>query len=184
MKKLIVVVITLTLMVGTVLVTGCDDTSENEIKIAYGDWACATAKTYLVAGILEEKMGYDVETTMAELGMVYTDIANGRQDFYVAGWFPATHESYLEEHGDDIELLSTVYENARIGLVVPEYVDIDSIEDMGDYYDEFDGEIVGIDSGAGIMQSTDNALEVYDSLSDFDLLSSSEAQWLQNLVEQ
>ncbi len=187
MKKVMIVGLVLVLSLGTLLVSGCElfegdaAGAEEEIKIAHGDWACATAKTYLVAGILEQEMDYEVELTMAELGMIFTDLASGDQDVNVAGWLPATHESYMEEHGDNLDNLGTIYENARIGLVVPEYVDIDSIEEMGDHYDKFDGQIVGIDSGAGIMRNTNDAIEQYDSLSDFDLLASSEASMVTEL---
>lgn len=201
-----VIILALTLVFSTALISGCEEGVEEpagengeteeeneaaeeqeepqgqeEIKIAHGDWACATAKSYLVAAILEQEMGYDVELTQAELGMIYTDMANGNQDLNIAGWFPVTHAEYYEEYGDEIDKISTVYEGARIGLVVPEYVDIDSIDEMGEHHEKFDGQIVGIDSGAGIMQTTDEALEVYDSLADFDLMASSEASMVTEL---
>lgn len=121
----------------------------------------------MVAAILEDEMGYDVNLTTAELGMVYTSLASGEEDLYMAGWLPITHEDYMEEHGDDIEQLGTVYDDARIGLVVPEYVEVESIDEMDEYYNEFEGQIVGIDSGAGIMQNTNEAMDLYDSLADY-----------------
>ncbi len=65
------------------------------------------------------------------------------------------------------------YEGARIGLVVPEYVDIDCITELNDYADEFGGEIVGIDAGAGIMSATEEAIDVYGL--DLGLLEGSDA---------
>lgn len=206
MKRFVIIILALSLVVSTILIAGCEeaeepvaengeaeetneeaeaegeqDEAQEEVKMAHGDWACATAKSYLVGAILEQEMGYEVELTQAELGMIYTDMANGNQDINIAGWFPVTHEEYYDEYSDEIDKVSTVYEGARIGLVVPEYVDVDSIEELDEHADEFESEIVGIDSGAGIMQASDEALETYDSLADFDLQASSEAAMVTEL---
>src|SRR5699024_2979472 len=58
-------------------------------------------------------------------------------------------------------------------LVVPDYVPINSIEQLNENKDKFNGEIVGIDAGAGIMKATEEAIPAYNL--DFDLLTSSEA---------
>ena len=39
-------------------------------------------------------------------------------------WLPVTHADYMEQYGDRLETLGTVYEHAKLGLVVPEYVTI------------------------------------------------------------
>lgn len=161
-----------------VLMSACSESEAEEaqeVKIPYVDWACASAKTHLVAGILEDEMGYDVTLTMADPGVVYTDLAGGNQDFYVASWLPVTHGSYLESHGDNLDDIGTVFEGARIGLVVPDYVDIDSITEMEEVLDKFGDQIIGIDAGAGIMEATDNAIDTYESLADYSLVTSSDS---------
>ncbi|ACB85182.1 glycine betaine ABC transporter substrate-binding protein [Natranaerobius thermophilus] len=165
------------MIIGLLVIVACSEGEAEEVqevKIPYVDWACASAKTHLVAGILEE-MGYEVELTMADPGVVYTDLARGNQDFYVAAWLPVTHGSYYEEHGENLSDLGAIFEGARIGLVVPDYVDIDSIDELKEYIAEFDGEIIGIDSGAGIMEATENAQEAYESLEDYSLITSSDS---------
>lgn len=79
----------------------------------------------------------------------------------------------MEQYGDRLETLGTVYEHAKLGLVVPEYVTIRSIEDLNAHKDQFKGEIIGIDAGAGLMNSADKAVQDYSL--DFDLKSSSGA---------
>ncbi|MGL5262412.1 MAG: glycine betaine ABC transporter substrate-binding protein, partial [Bacteroides sp.] len=59
---------------------------------------------------------------------------------------------------------------ASIGLVVPTYVDINSIEELNQVKDKFNSEVVGIDAGAGVMRATDEAINAYNL--DFKLLSS------------
>lgn len=163
MKKLVVL---LTVMMLALTIIGA-----KTVKLAYVNWAEGIAMTNLVKVVLEDKMGYDVEMTMADPGVVYASIARGFQDAFLDGWLPVTHQSYMEEFRDDITDLGFNFEGARIGLVVPTYVEIDSIEEMNEYKDKFDGKIIGIDPGAGIMQATLRAIEEYDL--DIELVESS-----------
>lgn len=145
------------------------------VKLVYVNWAEGIAMTNLVKTILEDSMNYDVELTMADVAPVFTSLAKGDRDAFLDGWLPVTHKTYLEEYGDDLVDLGYNYEGARIGLVVPTYLeDVNSIEDLKDpeVAKLFKGQITGIDSGAGIMKTTDKALEEY-GLEDMRLLSAS-----------
>lgn len=117
--------------------------------------------TNLAAAVLEEKMGYDVELTMADVAPVFTSVASGNTDAFLDVWLPVTHESYIEKYGDDMVDLGISYENALLGLVVPSYVEIDSIEELNDNKELFDGEIIGIDAGAGLMAAAEKSIEEY-----------------------
>lgn len=86
----------------------------------------------------------------------------------------------MDQYGDSIEFLGEVYEEARIGLVVPEYVTIQSISELADYKDRFSSEIVGIDAGAGIMKTTDKAIAAY-GLDGYALMTSSSSTMLASL---
>ena len=74
---------------------------------------------------------------------------------------------------DDIDLVGHNLDGAKIGLVVPAYVTIASIDEMNDVADEFDHIITGIEPGAGIMHNTEEAIEEYGL--DFELVPSSSA---------
>ena len=85
-------------------------------------------------------------------------------------------EVILEQQGYHVvlknaEILGKIYPDARIGLVVPDYVDIHSIEQLNANKEKFGGEIIGIDAGAGIMHAADMAIEKYNL--DYKLLESS-----------
>ena len=163
MKKLLVLL--------SVLVLSIAIFAAGTVKIAYVNWAEGIAMTNLAKVVLEDEMGYDVETTMADPGLVFASLAQGDQDVFMDGWLPVTHESYMNQFGEDLTDLGYNFKGARIGLVVPSYVDIDSITEMNSVKDKFDSEIVGIDSGAGIMAATEKAIDVYGL--DFDLRESS-----------
>jgi len=142
---------------------GADATEEKgTVKLVYVNWAEGVAMTNLAKVILEDKMGYNVEITMADVAPIFTALANNDQDAFMDSWLPVTHGSYIEEYGDDLEDLGINYENAKLGLVVPSYMSIDSISDLNSVKDELDGQITGIDSGAGMMAQTETAIEEYD----------------------
>jgi len=141
---------------------GTDTTEEKgTVKLVYVNWAEGVAMTNLAKVVLEDKMGYTVEITMADVAPIFTALANNDQDAFMDSWLPVTHGSYIAEYGEDLEDLGINYENAKLGLVVPSYMAVDSIADLNTIKDELDGQITGIDSGAGMMAQTETAIEEY-----------------------
>lgn len=165
MKKSILSILVLCVLVMSL--AGCgggaDDSAKGKetVKLGYVNWYEGIAMTNLAAAVLEEKMGYDVELTMADVAPVFTSVASGNTDAFLDVWLPVTHESYIEKYGDDMVDLGISYENALLGLVVPSYVEIDSIEELNDNKELFDGEIIGIDAGAGLMAAAEKSIEEY-----------------------
>ncbi len=88
-------------------------------------------------------------------------VGSGDVDGLVAAWLPTTHNHYLEQVSDTVEDLGPNLVGTRIGLVVPAYVEIDSIVDLNGAAERFDGKIIGIDPGAGLMSKTEQVLEDY-----------------------
>ena len=132
------------------------------VRIGYVSWAEGIAMTHLVKVILEDRMDYTVELTMADPAPIFTSLAEGGLDFFLDAWLPRTHKSHMDQYGDILVDLGTNYEGARIGLVVPDYVDVETIPEMGEKRARFDSAITGIDSGAGIMAATREAISAYD----------------------
>lgn len=156
------------------LAAGCgggQKAQQKTVKLVYVNWAEGIAMTNLAKVILEDKMGYKVEMKAADVGPVYTSIASGDQDAFLDAWLPVTHASYMEQYGDKIDDYGIDYAGARIGLVVPDYVTIDSITQLNAHKKQFKGEIIGIDAGAGIMKATDSAIAAYEL--DYTLVPSS-----------
>lgn len=132
------------------------------IRIAYPNWAEGIAMTHLVTAILEEEMDVDVELIQAEPGTIYAAMADGSQDVLLDAWLPNTHAPYWDEYGGDLEDLGPNFGFGVTGLVVPAYMEADSIEDLNDYADVLDGRIVGIGTGAGIYRNTNIVIDEYD----------------------
>jgi glycine betaine/proline transport system substrate-binding protein len=100
------------------------------ITLAYVSWDSEIASTNVVKKVLEEKLNYKVELNQVEAGPMWAGVANGDVDGMVAAWLPTTHADYYEKLGKDIEDLGPNLNGTKIGLVVPSYMDIKSIEDL------------------------------------------------------
>lgn len=155
-----------------------DDTADEgnlgvkEIELVYVEWDSEIASTNVIAQVLEEK-GYDVNIRGIDNAIMWEAVANGDADGMVAAWLPATHGDLYEQHKDNMVGLGPNLEGAKIGLVVPTYMeDVNSIADLADYTDEFGGEITGIEPGAGVVQAAEQSLEDY-SLADWTVATSS-----------
>lgn len=110
---------------------GAEESDGEEVELAYVAWDSTIASTNVVKVVLED-MGISVKTTQVEAGPMWAAVATGDADAFLAGWLPITHKDYLADYEDDVEDLGPNLEGAKIGLVVPEYMDIDSIEDLQD----------------------------------------------------
>jgi glycine betaine/proline transport system substrate-binding protein len=146
--------------------------AKDTIKIGYVMWACAEASTHVAQAVIMDYLGYDVDTLSLEVGGMYSGIADGDLDFQTTAWMPVTHKEYMDTYGDEVDDYGVLYEEARIGLVVPSYVDIDSIEELNWHADKFGGRITGIDAGAGIMIASEKAIDEYGL--ELELLESSD----------
>ncbi|RQD85803.1 glycine betaine ABC transporter substrate-binding protein [Methanosalsum natronophilum] len=171
--KMKVLAISAIFIIGIVGV-GCLDAIDDEMtaSIGYVTWDGEVASTNVMKQVLEQA-GYDVEIIAVDAGPLYQGLAQGQFDFTTSAWLPHTHGHYMEQYGDDFEEVSTNLEGCKIGLVVPQYVEIDSIEELNDHKDQFDGQIIGIEPGAGIMSASEDAIDAYDL--DYELVASSSA---------
>ncbi len=108
---------------------GVEEVDGDKIKLAYVAWDSEMASHNVMKLVLED-MGFDVTLTQVEAGPMWTAVADGSADATLAAWLPITHETYAEKFDGDFQELGVNMEGVKIGLVVPEYMDIDSIEDL------------------------------------------------------
>ena len=99
------------------------------INLVYVAWDTEIASTNVVGKILEQN-GYDVTLSQVEVGPMFAGVANGSADAFVAAWLPGTHLEYYNKYKEDIIDLGPNLKGTKNGLVVPDYVDIDSVEDL------------------------------------------------------
>lgn len=151
---------------------------KKKVTIAMVNWIECIANTNLAKAVLEEK-GYDVELINADVAPVFAAVAKGNADLFMEVWEPITHKPYIEKFGDQIEHIGTIYSEGVLGLVVPGYVTINSIDELNTVKDQFQGKIIGINPGAGIMNITKDVINDYNL--DFELVASSEAGMLASM---
>ncbi|WP_080876027.1 glycine betaine ABC transporter substrate-binding protein [Oceanobacillus timonensis] len=100
-----------------------------EIELAYVNWDTEISSTNVVAILLEE-LGYDVTLTAVDMGIAFEALSNGDVDGMLIAWLPVGAASYYEEYKGEIVDLGPNLEGAQQGFVVPEYMEIDSIDDL------------------------------------------------------
>lgn len=133
------------------------------LKIGYvNGWDDSVAVTHVAGEILKTKLGYDVTLQPVEPAIMWQGLARGDLDATLSAWLPATHGEYFEKLKDKVTVLGTNYDGAKIGLIVPEYVEAKTIADLEKYAKDFDGKITGIDAGAGVMRRAEDAIKEYD----------------------
>ena len=153
------------------LVSGCGSAapkeeatkpSENKtVNIGYVSWAEDIAVSNLWKVLLEEK-GYQVKLQSLDVAPLFVGLDKGNIDVFLDAWLPLTHKSYWDKYKKTLDDYGIWYKGeAKIGLVVPNYVDIKSVEELKAKKDEFEGKIIGIDPGASMMKTTDQLVETY-----------------------
>lgn len=140
-----------------------------ELELVYVEWDSEVASTNVISQVLESQ-GYDVDVTPIDNAVMWKSVADGDADGMVAAWLPGTHRDLFEEFGDQVDQLGVNLEGAKIGLVVPQYMDISSIGDLADV--EGLDTITGIEPGAGVVKAAEKAVEDY-ALDGWEVQSSS-----------
>lgn len=183
MRGKFLTVLLITVFMG-LLVSGCggsgDTGAEDKtIRIGVNNWAENIAVANMWKLILEEQ-GYKVELFDGEKAIIYTGVSKGDMDLGLEVWLPYTDEPYWNEYKDGLDKIGPWYEGTGLGLVVPAYMDINSIEELNSNKDKFkqDGSpsIIGIDPGASLMALTKNAVTEYGL--DYKLIEGSETMML------
>lgn len=138
---------------GTGTDTGSSGEEMGTVRIGWIPWDEDVAATFLWKRILEDE-GYMVELTQLDVAPVYDGVASGDLDLFLDAWLPVTHSDYWAEYGDQLEDLAIWYDSAALTIAVPSYVDADSLEDLPGMETTFDGQIIGIEPGSGLMRVT------------------------------
>ncbi|GAB3803935.1 glycine betaine ABC transporter substrate-binding protein [Virgibacillus kimchii] len=188
MRKLLIMMLTALFVLGA-CGTDTDETEESsngaeneedrgEIVFGQTSWTSTEAPTEIAKQILEEA-GYEVEVVLLDQPVIWEGLATEEIDFFMDAWLPYTEEALWEEYQDVLQQVAVSYEDVPLGFVVPEYVEEETIDDLAGKAEKFDGEVVTIDDGAGIVEIAKQVFadEYYD-LEEYELVPTSEAAML------
>lgn len=139
------------------------------ISLSYVEWDTEVASTNVIAEVLKQE-GFDVTITPLDNAIMWESIANGESDAMVAAWLPNTHGAQYEQYQDKVDNLGVNLEGAKVGLTVPSYMNVNSIDELTE---EANQTITGIEPGAGVVKAAEETLSAYDNLSDWQLETSS-----------
>ena len=148
--------------------------AEKSLRLTYVEWDCATASTYLAKAVLEDKLGYAVDAVPVSGPVMWMSLKTKDADAMVTAWLPVTHRDMLSAVKNDVDIIGKIADGARLGLAVPDYVPLKSVEELKANAEKFNNKIIGIDAGSGIMGLTETLMEEY-GLSDMELVQGSGA---------
>lgn len=122
-------------------------------------WAEDVAMTHVAKAILDEQ-GYHVIIQKASTDMILASMNNEDTDLFMGVWLPYTHAKKVAKFPGLIHI-GTNYESGRIGLVVPDYLPVTSIDELNQHQEQFNHRIIGIEKGAGLTSAADKAIINY-----------------------
>ena len=145
-------------MVGMTMLSA--HAEEKTITIGTMSWEDLTPITGITKKVLEDS-GYTVKVTeFSEWGIAYAALTKGdvqilaSQTDYVA-------QDYWDKNKKKLEKISPVSHGLYQAIAVPQYVNIDSMDQLNDNADKFGGKIVGIEPGSGLMRDAASSVKEY-----------------------
>src|SRR5262245_61452892 len=133
---------------------------EKVIKLGTMAWEDILPVTGVAKKVLEDK-GYKVEVTeFAEWGIAYAALTGGDVQLLVSE-VDYIAQDYWNKNKSRLEKVSILSHGLYQTFAVPSYVDIKSIEDLNANAEKFDGKIIGIEPGSGLMRESADAIKEY-----------------------
>lgn len=108
---------------------GSETVDGEDFQLVSTPWDSERASSHVMQVVLEE-LGYTVDITNVDPVVMFQAIAHDEGDASLAPWLPMTFGAYYDEYEDQIVDLGPNMSGAMNGLVVPTYMDIDSVEDL------------------------------------------------------
>lgn len=133
---------------------------EKVIHMGTMSWEDLTPITAITKKVLEDQ-GYTVEVEeFSEWGIAYAALTKGDIDIMASQTDYVAHD-YWTKNMDKLEKISPVSHGLYQAIAVPSYVPLTSLEELAANADKFDGKVIGIEPGSGLMRDAAAAVEAY-----------------------
>lgn len=155
---------TLLIVIFSFLMVSCQNGNQKEsnvnhtpdVVIAYESWSENRAFATFAKYLLEDN-GYTVKTVLVESG--YDALLEGKADVFLERWEP--NDVYAEP-SDTLLPLGNIYKKGKIGLVVPQYMDAHTIDDIEKFKKELDGKIYAVNPDSESFTGVNVATQRYN----------------------
>jgi len=108
-----------------------------------------------------EQQGFTVELTeFSEQGILFAALARGDIEITPSQINYVTQDHW-RRHSRNLEKISVASHGLYQSLVVPSYVNINSVEELNSIASQVDGKIIGIETGSGLYKETEAAIKAY-----------------------
>ncbi|MFK3766100.1 glycine betaine ABC transporter substrate-binding protein [Pseudomonas sp. p106] len=133
---------------------------EKVINMGTLSWEDLTPISGITKKVLEDS-GYTVKvTSFSEWGIAYA--ALGKGDIQIlASQIDYVAQDYWNKNKNKLEKISPVSHGLYQAIAVPSYVPIDSLEQLNENAEKFNGKIIGIEPGSGLMSEAAEAVKQY-----------------------
>lgn len=159
-RRVISGVVAALVMIGVVAAARIGSGSQQEIKLAYVQWDSEVASTHVIAEVLKDQ-GYKVTLIPLDNAVMWESVARGESDAMVSAWLPNTHRAQYKQYRKELVNLGANLTGAKLGLVVPDYMRVDSIADLST---EAGQTVTGIEAGSGVVTAAEKTVKTYPNL--------------------
>ena len=136
--------------------------ADKQLNLGIMQWTTESLPSYIIKQVFEDRLGYKVKPEdMFEWGVSFAALSKGDIDI-MTGEPSFVQNDYWDKSKDKLEIVSSIGFGLYQALAVPGYVSIDSTEELNEHKDKFDGKIIGIEAGSGLMRQTKDAVKAYN----------------------
>lgn len=169
----------LLLVLSSILLSPLALAQTKPITIYWDGYSADHAMSVVAKDLIESHYHIPVKLKMVSVGACFLGVAHDKRTLFLAAWLPTTHKAYMKKVAGKVRDLGVIYDGARIGWVVPDYVPKDQLNSITDLKKpsvakKLHDKIQGISAGAGETQRSKVALKDY-GLSNYNLVTASGA---------
>lgn len=148
-RRILSALVAVPALLAPVAAGAADPESCAVVRMAEPGWNDLTFTTG-VAGVLLDALGYQPNSELVGLNVIYEGLKNGDLDVFLGYWDPAMI-AYYEPYKDSVETVRRNLEGAKYTFAVPTYAyeaGVRDIADLHEFADLFDRKLYGIEPGS------------------------------------
>lgn len=131
------------------------------VKIAYNEYLESNFQLEVLKEMIKQKLGLAAEGILVNNQEIFRMVTEGKADFSTAPMLPSCEGLEIEYRGR-LENLGSNLDGCKLGLIVPSYVEINSISEMKGSAPRFKNKIYSLQRRTNLGRMAGEALESYE----------------------